>query len=151
MATPNQRATSAAAGRADLLEKIVSVRELCNGNDDLIRKLQLDDAVYVVPTYNWKKTKYADTRTRKLDYVKTFTDKGNIDEYTMLRKVFEEKKNLTPAPSAYAMTKDWGAKSPFDFENQKGKIFRYDRMTNTAKIMDAAKKAKFPAPTHYKP
>ena len=149
--TPHQRATSAAAGRNDLLEKIVSVRELCNGNDDLIKHLQLDDASYVVPTFNWKKTKYADTRTKKLDYIKTFTDKGAINEYTQLRKVFEQKKITQPGPNHYELTKDWGKKSPYDFENQKGKIFRYDSMTNTANIMRLAKIAKFPAPTDYTP
>ena len=116
-----------------------------------MKHLQLDDASYVVPTFDWKKTKYADTRTKKLDYVKTFTDKGPINEYTTLRKVFEQKKNTEPGPNQYELTKDWGKKSPYDYENQKGKIFRYDRMTNTANIMRLAKIAKFPGPTSYTP
>ena len=49
------------------------------------------------------------------------------------------------------MVKDWGKRSPFAFENQKGKIFRYDRMTETANLIRLAKLNKFPAPTSYTP
>ena len=56
-----------------------------------------------------------------------------------------------PGPNHYEMTKDWGKRSPFAFENQKGKIFRYDRMTETANLIRLAKLNKFPAPTSYTP
>jgi len=48
------------------------------------------------------------------------------------------------------MTKNWSKKSPHDYENQKGKTYRSDRITDTAKIMKKARRDKYPAPNLYK-
>ena len=54
----------------------VSLRELVKQKDPInLSDLKFDDANYVVPTFNWRKPKFIESRSKKLDYIYVFSDK----------------------------------------------------------------------------
>jgi len=49
------------------------------------------------------------------------------------------------------MTVNWSKPSVKDFENQKGKQYRNDRITSTEALIRSVKREKLPPPNLYKP
>lgn len=48
------------------------------------------------------------------------------------------------------MRKNWVKKSPYDYEQNRGKQYRRDRITDVAELVKSVKKARSPAANHYK-
>ena len=49
------------------------------------------------------------------------------------------------------MRRNWVKKSPYDYEQNRGKQYRNDRVTEVAEHIATVKKARSPAPNAYKP
>ena len=97
------------------LENYVSVKEICNGKDDFIKSLKMDDAFYKVPKFSWSRTKFSESRTKKLDYITLFPEKVNPPPEQLV-KIYAKRKHDVPGPEYYDMTKNWSKKSPHDYE-----------------------------------
>ena len=131
-------------------DNYVSVRELCRGGTGL-GHFNLDDKHYTVPTFDWNKPKYSESREKRLDYIHTFTEKPYVEEPQELVKLHCKKRHGVPGPTAYELTKDWAYKSGKDYEQQRGRQYHHDRETNTATIIRHTKRDRYPAPPTYKP
>lgn len=79
------------------LENYVSVKDLCNGKDNFIKTLKMDDSSYKVPVYSWSKTKFSDHRSKKLDYINLFPEKLH-PKPEELTKITQEKSYSCLAP-----------------------------------------------------
>ena len=100
--SPDRRQASKAAG-AELFDSSLP--------------LKLDDEAYVIPKYCWKKPKFlGESREAKLDYISLFPEKTHPNEGE-LTKIHAKRKNATPGPNHYELTRDWGKKSAHDYEN----------------------------------
>ena len=69
---------------------------------------------------------------------------------TELTKIHLKKKHEVPGPEHYDMRKNWVKKSPYDYEQNRGKQYRRDRITDVAELVKSVKKARSPAANHYK-
>ena len=98
----------------------------------------MDDSFYNVPTYSWKKPKFSESRVKKLDYLHVFYEKDHFEPKD-LEKVFLKKKHTVPGPTQYETCSNWAKKSPHDYEQQRGKQYRHDRITETAALIKTAK------------
>ena len=97
------------------LSNFVSVKELCKDND-LFKKLQMDDSTYTVPKYDWNRTKFlGEVRDKKLNYIMLFPEKLHPRQ-DQLVKIFAKKKHDTPGPERYDMTLNWSKRSGKDYE-----------------------------------
>lgn len=126
------------------------MKDICDGRNEFIQTLKMDNSIYNVPKFNWSRTKFSENRQKKLDYISLFPEKV-YPRPEELCKIYAKKKLTVPGPEVYDMTKNWSKKSPHDYENQKGKTYRSDRITNTANIIKKAKRDKYPGPNFYKP
>ena len=110
----------------------------------------MDDSTYSVPQYSWKKPKFCESRQKKLDYICLFAEKVDPTSEE-LTKIHHKKKHEVPGPEAYDMVKNWSKKSIYDYEQQRGRQYRSDRVTSTQALIKSVKAAKLPAPNAYKP
>ena len=110
--------------------------------------LKLDPELYIAPKYSWKKPKFSETRSKKLDYICLFAEKiyPKLGELT---KIHYKRKHEFPGPEYYDMTRDWTKNGPFDF--QKGKHYKHERVTEVMEHIKRVKREKSPAPNLYKP
>ena len=129
----------------------MSLRELVKQKDPIdLSDLKFDDKNYVVPIFNWRKPKFIESRSKKLDYIYVFSDK-QVFTPEKLTKVFTKRKHTVPGPEHYDMIRHWGKRSTKDYERQRGKQYHTDRITDTHALIKSVKKAKLPAPNAYKP
>ena len=110
----------------------------------------MENSDYVVPLHSWSKPKFSESREKKLDYISVFAEKVSV-EPGKLTKIFAKKKHTVPGPEVYDMTINWSKPSTNDFDNQKGKQYRNDRITSTEALIRAVKREKLPPPNLYKP
>lgn len=117
----------------------------------MTQPLVLDDKVYRVPQYDWKKTKFLGQKwSKKLDYIYLFPEKYHTRPEELV-KIHAKRKLTTPGPEHYDMIKNWSRRGGLDYNPQKGRQYRRDRETDVARHIRLTKKEKSPAPNHYKP
>lgn len=84
----------------------ISVRELCSGKEEALRKMAMDDSIYKVPTFSWKKPKFSNSRVKKLDYISVFAEHPVVEPGKLI-KIFAKKKHTVPGPDHYDMIQNW--------------------------------------------
>ena len=132
------------------LGNVLSVKEICDGHGDVIKQLHMDDSNYVIPTFSWRRTKFNEIKSKKLDYITLFPEKLHVEPGQLI-KIYAKKKHDTPGPTEYDMTRNWTSKSGQGYDANNGKHMIVDRVTEVAALIKSVKRERLPAPNAYKP
>ena len=112
----------------------------------------MDDATYKLPKYDWRPSSkfLGNVNSAKLDYIQLFADRLN-PRHDQLTKIYAKRKHNVPGPQAYDTTRNWAKKPRHDYEQQKGRQYREDRITEVTEHIKKVKREKSPAPGTYNP
>ena len=104
------------------LGNVFSVKDICNNKENFIKSLKMDDSTYVIPTFSWKKTKFSEVKSKKLDYINLFPEKVHVPQEKLV-KIYAKRKHDVPGPEVYDMMTNWSKKGGMGYDGNKGKQY----------------------------